>query len=128
VRPSSAARFLARCRRLSSILMVVLMHQNISLMHQYVKPHFKPVLMENWHGKYQCANSNRRLTISLSLIVLLFFGLLPVTSVDDNPRNYTTGQADALTSADPQSWPQYVPGFARLDQSWAARFSSSRWF
>jgi hypothetical protein len=97
-------------------------------MHQYVKPPFKPVLMENWHGKYQCANSNRRLTISLSLIVLLFFGLLPVTSVDDNPRNYTTGQADALTSADPQSWPQYVPGFARLDQSWAARFSSSRWF
>ena len=37
VRLSSAARFLARFRRLSFILMVVLMHQYITLMHQYVK-------------------------------------------------------------------------------------------
>jgi hypothetical protein len=37
VRPSSAARFLACFRRSSFIRMVVLMHQNISLMHQYVK-------------------------------------------------------------------------------------------
>ena len=37
VRPSSAARFLARIRRSSFILMVVLTHQSISLRHQYVK-------------------------------------------------------------------------------------------
>ena len=37
VRPSSAARFLARFRRSSFILMVVLMHQYVSLMSQYVK-------------------------------------------------------------------------------------------
>ena len=38
VRPSSAARFLACFRRSSFILMVVLMHQYITHMHQYVKP------------------------------------------------------------------------------------------
>ena len=37
VRPSLAARFFARWRRSSFILTVVLMHQNISAMHQYVK-------------------------------------------------------------------------------------------
>jgi hypothetical protein len=37
VRPSSAARFLARFRRSSFILMVVRMHKYITLMHQYVK-------------------------------------------------------------------------------------------
>jgi hypothetical protein len=36
VRPSSAACFLARFNRSSFILIVVLMHQNITLMHQYV--------------------------------------------------------------------------------------------
>jgi len=74
VRPSSAARFLARCRRSSFILMVVLMHQNISIMHQYVKSPFKPVPMEDRHGKYQCANSNKRFTISLSPIFPLHSG------------------------------------------------------
>jgi hypothetical protein len=37
VRPSSAARFLARFKRSSFILMVVLMHQYVTPMHQYVK-------------------------------------------------------------------------------------------
>jgi len=37
VRPSPAACFLARFRRSSFILMVVLMHQYITLMHKYVK-------------------------------------------------------------------------------------------
>jgi hypothetical protein len=37
VRPSAAARFLARFSKSSFILMVVLMHQYITLMHQYVK-------------------------------------------------------------------------------------------
>ena len=37
VRPSSAARFLARRMSSSFILMVVLMHQDISMRHQYVK-------------------------------------------------------------------------------------------
>jgi len=37
VRPSSAARFLAWLRMSSFILIVVLMHQNISNKHQYVK-------------------------------------------------------------------------------------------
>lgn len=37
VRSSSAARFLARFSRYSFILMVVLMHQYITLLHQYVK-------------------------------------------------------------------------------------------
>jgi hypothetical protein len=37
VRPSSAARFLARRRRSSFILTVVLMHRSKSFMHQYVK-------------------------------------------------------------------------------------------
>jgi hypothetical protein len=38
VRPSSAACFLARFNRSSFILIVVLMHQYITLIHQYVKP------------------------------------------------------------------------------------------
>lgn|GEM_PF-5741101 len=37
VRPSSAARFLARFSRSSRILIVVLMHQYITMMHKYVK-------------------------------------------------------------------------------------------
>jgi hypothetical protein len=37
VRPSSVACFLARFNRSSFILIVVLMHQYITPMHQYVK-------------------------------------------------------------------------------------------
>jgi len=54
-------------------------------------------------------------TINMSLIVLAFFGVLPVTSADGKPPNHTSAGADALASVDPQSCPLYLPGFPWID-------------
>ncbi len=80
VRPSFVARFLARFRRSSLILTVVLIHQSIWYIHQYVKTRSNPGLKD-----FQILQTQRRNQLELLdfvVFVLKLCSLCPFYDLD----------------------------------------------